>query len=229
MLPLTREAKAKRHVLSIANKVRYTREALSSGRIHVAQVKKESVRLAILDAARTLFVEKGYNDATIPQIAALARVSPSTVYVYFGSKLELVFLIYGPWLKTRLGELEDSLEKLGGTREKLKLIVSTVWQQLPNAENNFAINLMQALATATLDSGYDPGLLHWAENAIATMLTKALSDVPLSRTRALMLAHMMLMSFDGFALAARTNPASSCSDALVDTFVDLLLTGHKAR
>jgi AcrR family transcriptional regulator len=188
----------------------------------VAQIKKEAVRSAILDAAAVLFARKGYIDATIPQIAALARVSPSTVYVYFRSKLEIVYVIYTPWFRSRLEALDRDLDAVVEPRARLKLIVSTVWQDLPTAENGFAINLMQALASATLDSGYDPGLLHWAEATLAGMLMRVLPEPTMSRARALMTAHIIFMGFDGFALNARTNPASSCSDALVEVFVDML-------
>ena len=43
----------------------------------------------ILDAARHVFAEKGFNDATIDQIAALAGVAKGTVYLYFESKRDL--------------------------------------------------------------------------------------------------------------------------------------------
>lgn len=188
----------------------------------MVQVKKEAVRSAILVAAEALFAEKGYHNATLPQIAARARVSPSTVYVYFRSKLEIVYTIYGPWLRERLDRLAAEVEGVGSERDQLRLIVSTVWQQLPHEDNGFANILMQALSSATIDGGYDPGLLRWSEGAIATMLIKA-SGERIQRTRALLIAHMLFMSFDGFALNARINPASSCSDALVDVFVDMLL------
>lgn len=176
-----------------------------------------------MEAAATLFARKGYNDSTIPQIAAFANVSPSTVYVYFRSKLEILFLIYDPWLRAKLEALERDVASLHDPRDQLRLTVSTIWRDLPAAENGFASNLMQALSSATLDSGYDPGLLHWAENCLAGILMRVLPPSAMPRSRALMLAHVMMMSFDGFALNARTNPASSCSDALVDGFVELLI------
>jgi len=190
----------------------------------MAQVKKEAVRLSILAAAQALFTERGYNQATLPAIARRARVSPSTVYVYFRSKLEIVFTIYGPWLRARLERLEADLDGVEGERARLRLVVSTVWQDIPNADGGFANILMQALSSATLDSDYDPGLLHWSEGAVGGMLMRICGKA-MPRARALVVAHMLFMCFDGFALNARINPASSCSDALVDTFVDMVLAG----
>jgi AcrR family transcriptional regulator len=59
------------------------------------QRKKERARLAIQAAALTLFEEQGFDNTTVEQIAAVAEVSPSTVYRYFTTKDETVF--WDPW------------------------------------------------------------------------------------------------------------------------------------
>ena len=46
-------------------------------------------RKAILDAARTLFTSKGYEETTIADIARAARVAVGTVYLYFHNKHEI--------------------------------------------------------------------------------------------------------------------------------------------
>ncbi|MBM4037522.1 MAG: TetR/AcrR family transcriptional regulator [Planctomycetes bacterium] len=48
--------------------------------------EKQQRREAILDAARKLFWARGYERATVPQIADAAEVAPGTVYLYFPSK-----------------------------------------------------------------------------------------------------------------------------------------------
>jgi AcrR family transcriptional regulator len=51
--------------------------------------KSQRTRAAILDAARRLFAERGYERATVREIAAAARIDPAMVIRYFGSKDEL--------------------------------------------------------------------------------------------------------------------------------------------
>lgn len=46
--------------------------------------------MAILDAARDLFVERGYAATTIESLAARAGVSPETIYAAFGNKRTLL-------------------------------------------------------------------------------------------------------------------------------------------
>jgi AcrR family transcriptional regulator len=52
-----------------------------------------NTRLAILDAAETLFAEQGYPRTSVAQIAAAADVSANTVYQTFGGKPQVVAAI----------------------------------------------------------------------------------------------------------------------------------------
>ena len=53
----------------------------------------------MLDAARRLFVERGYAATTIPEIAAAAGVAVATIYWAFGSKRAMVSEIRQAWLE----------------------------------------------------------------------------------------------------------------------------------
>lgn len=51
-------------------------------------------RRKMLDAALSAFAERGYHGVAVPEVAASARVSTGTVYVYFASKEALVNEVY---------------------------------------------------------------------------------------------------------------------------------------
>lgn len=53
--------------------------------------KKAATRKAISDAATMLFVERGFDDVSIREIADAADVSPTTVFAHFPKKEALVF------------------------------------------------------------------------------------------------------------------------------------------
>ncbi len=53
--------------------------------------KKAATRKAISDAATMLFVERGFDDVSIREIADAADVSPTTVFAHFPQKEALVF------------------------------------------------------------------------------------------------------------------------------------------
>jgi AcrR family transcriptional regulator len=50
---------------------------------------KASLRNEILDAARTLFVEEGYDAVSMRRVAQRIEYSPTTIYLYFRDKGEL--------------------------------------------------------------------------------------------------------------------------------------------
>ncbi|MDP4510123.1 TetR/AcrR family transcriptional regulator [Nonomuraea sp. 3N208] len=53
--------------------------------------KKERTRRQLIDAALRLFKEQGYEQTTISQIAEAAELSPSTFFLHFSSKDDVVF------------------------------------------------------------------------------------------------------------------------------------------
>ena len=57
----------------------------------MAQVKKAAVLEAIKAAAFELFAQQGYGATSMPGIARAAGISTANVYVYFGSKLAVLY------------------------------------------------------------------------------------------------------------------------------------------
>lgn len=52
--------------------------------------KSERTKRKILQSAETLFKEKGYNNVTVREIAANAKVSHTTIYLYYRDKEQLL-------------------------------------------------------------------------------------------------------------------------------------------
>ena len=55
--------------------------------------EKETLRQVILDAARDLFVNEGYENVSMRRIAEKIEYSPTTIYLYFEDKASLLFAI----------------------------------------------------------------------------------------------------------------------------------------
>jgi len=79
----------------------------------------------ILAAARHVFATKGFNDATVDEIAAAAGMAKGTVYLYFPSKKE----VYLAALKHGLIELfertRETMQAAEGIRAKLRAFIAT--------------------------------------------------------------------------------------------------------
>jgi AcrR family transcriptional regulator len=82
--------------------------------------KKEQTRQLIAETARRLFVERGFAQVTVAQIARAADVAEQTVYNYFPTKEDLVY-----W---RLESFEDEL--LAGIRARPagESVLTAFWQ-----------------------------------------------------------------------------------------------------
>lgn len=189
----------------------------------MAQVKKIEVRDRILAAATQLFAERGYARATVSQIAKAAGTAPSNVYVYFSSKLEIVFAIYAPWLREHLEALGREVAALEAPEAKVLRIVQKLWRDIPADRGAFANNLIQAISSATLEDRYDPALLRWTEQKIATLLSEALPPARAAEIDCMRFAHILMMAFDGFAVNYSINRAIHCDDAMIEQMCAVIL------
>jgi AcrR family transcriptional regulator len=81
--------------------------------------EKESLRQQILDAARELFATHGYRNVSMRKIAEKIEYSPTTIYLYFNDKSELLFSLCEETFSILIEqfaaldrEIEDPVERL---------------------------------------------------------------------------------------------------------------------
>ncbi|WP_342129279.1 TetR/AcrR family transcriptional regulator [Hydrogenophaga sp. OTU3427] len=165
----------------------------------MAQIKKEEVRDAILAASFELFRDKGYNDTSLPTIARAAGISTANVYVYFGSKLEILFTLYAPWIQQRLDQLDRSLARTRSRRARLEKLLLALWRDIPRDDNGFSSNVIQALASTPRDE-YNPLLRELFQGRVSSWLAEFLD---MSSREAGHMAGVLLMAFDGFVINVR--------------------------
>ena len=189
----------------------------------MAQVKKPAVRDAILKSAFRLFSRQGYEGTTLSQIAAGAGVSTANVYVYFASKLEVLYALYDPWLRERMTHVGKQLERVRDPRRRLRLLLGALWRDIPAERNGFANNVMQAASTSTPEEGYNPRLLNWVEKKIAVMIRDTLPPGLCDARGAARLAHLLMMAFDGFTINYHLRPGKHCSREIIELMCELLL------
>jgi AcrR family transcriptional regulator len=72
--------------------------------------EKQQVRKEILDAARELFIKEGYENVSMRKIAEKIEYSPTTIYIYFDDKAELVHNLS----EEAFVKLVEMFETLGG-------------------------------------------------------------------------------------------------------------------
>ena len=77
----------------------------------------------ILKAAERIFARKGFQEATISDVAQEAGVSDATIYEYFPSKEELLFSIPGETARRGKENVELHLRYIRGAANRLRAIV----------------------------------------------------------------------------------------------------------
>ena len=191
----------------------------------MGQVKKAHVRDAILVSAKTLFAEHGYYNTSLPRIAAGAGVSTANVYVYFRSKIEILYEIYDPWLRARLDRLAEELARIASPFDRLRHVLGTFWRDIPAEEGGFGNNIIQAISTFRHGEGYRPDLLHWMERHLQGLV---LACLPPARRRAfegIELGHFLVMAFDGYIVYHHLDPKRPLDEATLDAVCRMLYGG----
>ena len=195
----------------------------------MAQIKKQAVADAILRAARRLFRERGYSRTSMAEIARAADISTSNIYVYYFSKLDILFAIYEPWLEERLDELERELGGIPAPRDRLLRILETFWHDLPAAENGLANNAMQALTTALPEERYNPALLDRALGRLVEMIRASLPHDRIHLADGTHLAQIIFMAFDGYAMNNRLRGGGLEVNGATELMATLLLGDATAQ
>lgn len=92
--------------------------------------EKEIRRNDIIDASEKVFFSKGYDVATMEDIAREAEFSKRTVYVYFNSKEQLYFEIMVRGYKILIWMMEASIKEAEGGNglDKIKQIGRTLYK-----------------------------------------------------------------------------------------------------
>lgn len=84
--------------------------------------QKRERRREILEAAQFLILERGYDGATIEDIAEKARLSAPTVYNYFGTKADLLLALYQEDREIAVAKMETLLTQ--NWKDPIDLIIA---------------------------------------------------------------------------------------------------------
>jgi AcrR family transcriptional regulator len=185
----------------------------------------ERSRRRILDAARSSFAERGYDRATIRQIAAEAQVDPAMVYYFFETKSRLFTSALSMPVNPAERIESELAEGLDGMGERIVRHFLGVWDEAPTIEP-----LLALLRSAPTDERSAAMFNEYIEREIVGRLATAVSEP--ARLRAeLVGSHLM-----GLALAryvVRIEPLASTPAGAVAVWVgptlQRYLTGPAAQ
>jgi AcrR family transcriptional regulator len=83
--------------------------------------QKEELKAKILEAARSLFIERGFEETSIRNIAERIEYSPTTIYLYFKDKDDIFYALHQEGF-ILLNQYFRALEHVSDPFERLKAI-----------------------------------------------------------------------------------------------------------
>lgn len=90
----------------------------------------------IVEAARELFCERGYEQVAMAEIAARLGVVEGTLYKYFESKHALLIRVVQTWYSGLLEGFRTELPGITGTRQRVRYLV---WRHLRTMQDDAAM------------------------------------------------------------------------------------------
>ena len=112
------------------------------------ELTTEKKKKAIVNSAMSLFNDKGFTNASIKEIAALANVSQVSIYNYFGSKEALIAECAKIIMADTLQKARDILAKDIGFLEKIELALRLSTENISISVSEYFTN--EALSDPTL-------------------------------------------------------------------------------
>ncbi|HWK68922.1 MAG TPA: TetR/AcrR family transcriptional regulator [Rhizobiaceae bacterium] len=201
-----------------------------TGRRQVFRLSRERRIADIMKAARSVFREKGYEDAPLSDIAELANVVEGSIYRYFENKRDLLVKVIEDWYESMLADYDQQLSGIQGTRNRLRFMI---WRHLKTIHEEPALcNLMfQFLRTGNdyshtavyeLNRQYTRRTLDIIKEGIDA--DELREDVPLRLVR-----DMIYGCIEHRTWAYLRGEGDFDPDATADAIVDLVLSGLQKR
>ncbi len=155
----------------------------------VSRLPRETRIAELMAAARTVFRDKGYDDASIAEIADRAGVGEGTLYRYFQNKHDLLLKVLEDWYVGMIEDDDRQLSAMQGTRDRLHYLIrshlTVIWREpvfcrLVLVELRAASDY-RASALFQLNRAYARRTLETIQQAVQAAEFRA--DVPLSLVR----------------------------------------------
>ncbi len=94
-----------------------------TARAHAPRLAREQRVNEILVSARDVFCDKGYDAASVAEIAARIGVVEGLVYKYFSTKRELLLQVLERWYDELFGDTERALAGVAAHRDRVRVLV----------------------------------------------------------------------------------------------------------
>lgn len=203
---------------------------MATSRRQVFRLSRERRVADIMSAAREVFRERGYEDASMSDIAERANVVEGSIYRYFENKRDLLVKVIEAWYEEMLTDYERHLAAIKGTRNRLHFMV---WRHLRTLHDEPALsNLMlrflrtdpqyRQTSVYTLNKEYTRRTLDIVKEGIE--IGELRDDVPLRLIR-----NMIYGCIEHQTWSYLRGEGDFNTDGAAEGIVDLVMTGLQRK
>ena len=129
----------------------------------------------ILEAARRVFARKGFDQATVEEIAEAAEVAKGTVYLYFDSKRAIYLAALRQGIEALYERTKEEIAKPTSARERLRVFIEVRLHYFDANRDFFKIYYSELANIFSFPSQLDPSLQAFY-NRQAKILETVLKD-----------------------------------------------------
>lgn len=196
------------------------------------QRRKDARPHELLEAALTLFVEKGFAATRAEEVAQLAGVSKGTLYLYYPSKEELLKAVIAHYLSARIADTAQEVRQIQGPMAPvLREMLVPWWQQIyaSPASGTFKLIIAEVRNFPEIAEFYVREVIEPGHNLVGTILRRGIASgefraVDVESAVHSLLLPMVMLCTHRHALGACTAHTID-ADKFIADHVELVLTG----
>jgi len=203
------------------------------------QRRKQTRPPELLEAALTMFVEKGFAATRAEEVAQLAGVSKGTLYLYYASKEELFKAVVRHNVVSLIAEGRELVDHYqGSSGELLVCLMQTWWERVGNtrAAGIHKIVLSEVRNFPELAQFYNDEVIVPADQLFCSAVQRGISrgefrPMPLHEVAHALIAPLIFMALHRHSFGACQIQCSVAMDPVVmlQTHFDLVLRGLEVR
>ena len=138
--------------------------------------RRELTRSALVEAAADVFARRGYDGASLEEIAEAAGFTRGAIYSNFGSKEDLMLAVVERYNEALVGAFSDTLERATDiSQEEMTVSAAALWRDLIRRDPNLtALNLefrLRALRNPDFRARF-LDLMHENDTRIADLIAR---------------------------------------------------------
>ena len=198
--------------------------------------RKEARPEEITAAALALFVERGFANTRLDDVASRAGISKGTLYLYFANKEELFKAVVREALVARLVEFRGEIERYQGSAfELLRLVFKAWWERIGSTRTSGIPKLIisEARNFPEIARFYIQEVVRPGRETLAAVVQRGIDRGEFRKVDPETVAHLLAAPM--LQISLWRNSLEPCSDehiepqALIDAHVEMLSRGLAAQ